>query len=209
MEFLHFDALGRSTGNGPLRRDLHGLAGEERRRDMLDAFGVFDDESLFPGPLVDGEDVVHVGRRCDDRCGADAFRDGAGEVVGAAEVSREDRDGVGAALVDHDDRGVGHFALHEGRDGPHRDARRPDEHERVGLVEHLGGPLRETERFVTARHGHRETRRPVRQFRRVFRECGMDAFGQSVSSGSERENIDLQDSGSPFAVRKPVAKVGS
>ena len=209
MEFFHLDSLGRCTGNGPLGRDPHGLSRQERRRDVLDAPGVFDDEALFPGPLVDGEDVVHVGGGRDDRCGADAFRDGPGEVVRAAQVAGEDGDGVGAALVDHDDGGVGHLALHEGRDGPHRDAGGADEHEGVGLVEHLGGPLREAEGLVAPGHGHREPGRPVRQLRRTFRESGMDAFRQGVASGCEREDVDLQDWVSPFAGRKPVAKVGS
>ena len=149
-EFFDLDPFGRCTGNRPLRRDPDGLAREERCRDVFDALRILDDEPLFPGPLVDGEHVVDVGGRRDDRCGTDALSDGPGQVVGAAQVSGEDGDSVGAALIDHDDGGVGHLALHEGRDGPHRDAGGTDEHEGVGLVKHLGGPLREAERLHRA-----------------------------------------------------------
>ena len=86
---------------------------------------------MFFGPLIHGKQAVGIGRRGDHRHRTTGGSQPAGQVICAAQMAGEQRHRKAAAFIQHHNGGVGGLALAVGRNGPHRNARRPHKHQGI------------------------------------------------------------------------------
>ena len=109
---------------------------------MFHCADVLDRAAVFFRPFVHGKLLMHVCRRRHDGRAAGQRGDTAGEVIRAAEVSRQQRDHETPLIVQTDDSGVALLAFDQRRDGAHGDAAGGDEDQRIAGDETLARPLR-------------------------------------------------------------------
>ena len=110
----------------------------------------------------------------------------------------QERDGILAAFIDDDHGRVRRLGLHVRRDRPHRNARRPDEHETAGIAEVLLRPRRQRAIARTAAD------RAVVRCLRIAQMRGY-SFRQRFSGVGEGQECEFH----LVASRYPVVKDGS
>ena len=131
---------GRGARNGPGGSIPHRFAGQQCPADQLNARGFPHSAVLFFGPLIHGKQAVGIGRRGDHRHRTTGGSQPAGQAICAAQMAGEQRHRKAAAFIQHHNGGVGGLALAVGRNGPHRNARRPHKHQGIRRGKLLGRP---------------------------------------------------------------------
>ena len=131
---------GRGALHGPVRCQPDSVPGQQRPADQLDSLRLQHGAALGFGPLIHGKQAVGIGRRGDHRNRTTGGSQPAGQVICAAQMAGEQRHRKAAAFIQHHNGGVGGLALAVGRNGPHRNARRPHKHQGIRRGKLLGRP---------------------------------------------------------------------
>ena len=131
---------GRGALHGKLSGKPHRLPGQQLAADMLDALRFQHRAVLVLCPLVHRKNAVGVGGRGDHRNGSAHGGQCTGQVIGTAQMTGQHRHRKAAAFVQYHHRRVRRLAAAVGRNGPHRNARRPHKHQGIRRGKLLGRP---------------------------------------------------------------------
>ena len=173
---------GRRAGNSPVGGIANALPGQQCPAHAADALRLGHDAVLALGPLVHGKNAASVGGRRDDRHGMADRRQPLRQLVCAAQMPRQQRNGEPSALIQHNDGGVCSLAAAVWRDGPHRDPGSSYKNQCVALCKLCSGPIGQADAVRTAA-GHAAgagCRQLLRQRQSPRRERNVRAGHRSV-----------------------------